>query len=88
MENIVHYCQSCYMPMDETEKFGTEADGSKSEDYCVHCYQNGEFPDGFQSFEQAVEENIRWWKNSEDESDDIARERIMEVFPNLKRWKV
>jgi len=86
MEKNVLHCQSCYMSMDAADKFGTEADGTKNEDYCVHCYGNGAFK-WESTLEQAVESNIPWWK-SEDESDDVARERIMEVFPNLKRWKV
>ena len=85
MENALH-CQSCYMPMDEADKFGTELDGNKSEDYCVYCYQKGEFTTP-QILEQAVEVNIPWWK-SEEESDDVARARIMEVFPKLKRWQI
>ena len=85
MENALH-CQSCYMTMDEAGKFGTEADGSKSEDYCVYCYQSGGFTTP-QTLEQAVEGNIPWWKG-EGESDDVARARIMEVFPKLKRWQV
>jgi len=85
MENALH-CQSCYMPMDAADKFGTEKDGNKSEDYCVYCYQEGEFTTS-QTLEQAVEVNIPWWK-SEEESDDVARARIMEVFPTLKRWQV
>ena len=85
MENAAH-CQSCYMPMDTEEKFGTKVDGSQSEDYCVYCYQKGAFTTS-QTLEQAVEVNIPWWK-SEDKSDDVARARIMEVFPNLKRWRV
>lgn len=36
------FCQSCAMPMSD-EHFGTEKDGSKSEDYCSYCYQDGEF---------------------------------------------
>ena len=37
-------CQSCGMPMGPTdEHYGTEADGSKSKDYCKYCYQNGAF---------------------------------------------
>ena len=87
MENAkVLNCQSCYMPMDTAEKFGTQADGEKSEDYCVYCYQKGEFT-APGTLEQAVEANIPWWKG-EGESDDVARARIMEVFPNLKRWQV
>ena len=85
MESVFN-CQSCYMPMDAADKFGTEKDGSKSEDYCVHCYQAGGFTTS-QTLEQAVETNIPWWKG-EGESDDVARARIMEVFPKLKRWQV
>lgn len=86
MEKMAHFCQSCYMELDAPEKFGTETAGSKSEDYCVYCYQNGEFTNP-QTLAEAVETNIPWWK-SEEESDDVARERIMAVFPHLKRWKV
>lgn len=83
MENV--HCQSCYMEMNAAEKRGTEATGEKSADYCVYCYQKGGFTTP-QTFEAAVETNIPWWK-VEGESDDIARERIMTVFPKLKRWK-
>ena len=75
-----NHCQSCYMPMDAPEKYGTQADGSKNEDYCCHCWQGGKFTYE-QTLQEAVESNIPWWK-----SDDVARARIMEVFPKLKRW--
>ncbi len=32
------FCQSCGMPLVE-EILGTNADGSKNEDYCVYCYR-------------------------------------------------
>ena len=35
-------CQYCAMPIDETT-FGTEADGSKNEEYCQYCYADGHF---------------------------------------------
>ena len=35
-------CQCCAMPIDEST-FGTEADGSKNQDYCLYCYKNGHF---------------------------------------------
>jgi len=74
------------MPMNEAQDFGTEANGSSSEDYCCHCYQNGAFTTE-QTLAEAVEGNISWWKEEGDKSDDEARGRIMEVFPTLKRWK-
>ena len=85
MENAKH-CQSCYMPMDTADKFGTESNGKPSEDYCCHCYQNGDFVYK-QTFEEAVEGNIPWWKAEGDKSDDEARQRILQIFPTLKRWK-
>jgi len=79
------FCQSCYMPMDKPEDFGTESNGSASADYCCHCYAKGDFTSK-ETFEEAVESNIRFWREDGDEGDDQARARIMEVFPKLKRW--
>jgi hypothetical protein len=37
-------CQSCGMPMNRDEKGGgTELDGTKSNMYCSHCYESGQF---------------------------------------------
>ena len=37
-------CQSCGMPMArDTRGGGTNADGSKSQMYCSHCYEAGRF---------------------------------------------
>ena len=31
------------MPMADEGLFGTNADGSKNEDYCIYCFKDGEF---------------------------------------------
>ena len=36
------FCQSCGMPLTE-EILGTNADGTKNEDYCIYCYKDGKF---------------------------------------------
>ena len=36
------FCQSCGMPLTD-EILGTNADGSKNEDYCIYCYKDGKF---------------------------------------------
>ena len=36
------FCQSCGMPLTE-DVLGTNADGSKNEEYCVYCYKDGRF---------------------------------------------
>lgn len=38
------FCQCCGMPMGNTdEMYGSNADGSKNEDYCKYCFENGAF---------------------------------------------
>ncbi len=38
------FCQSCGMPLKkDPQGGGTNAEGSKIENYCSFCYQNGEF---------------------------------------------
>ena len=81
------FCQSCYMPMTKPEKFGTEANGNPSLDYCCYCYANGDFTTK-QTLEEAVEGNIQFWRKEGDKTDDEARARIWEVFPKLKRWAI
>ena len=48
------FCQSCMMPLNAPEDFGTEKDGSPSADYCKFCYVNGEFT-GDMTMEQMIE---------------------------------
>ena len=36
------FCQSCGMPLTD-EVLGTNADGSKNEEYCIYCYKDGAF---------------------------------------------
>ena len=82
---VLRFCQSCAMPMTKPEDYGTESDGNPSDDYCCHCYQNGDFTWGT-TLEEAARENIQFWRKDGDTSDDEARARIWEVFPKLKRW--
>jgi len=49
------FCQSCGMPMEKQEDFGTNADGSKSKDYCHFCFLNGKFTDPNITMEQMID---------------------------------
>ena len=33
------FCQSCGMPMEKPEDFGTSNDGGRNEEYCCYCYK-------------------------------------------------
>ena len=43
MEKEQRFCQSCGMPLADVNDIGTNADGSRNEDYCKYCYENGQF---------------------------------------------
>ena len=43
MEKLI--CQSCGMPMQKDDDFGSNSDGTKNKDYCHFCYEDGKFLD-------------------------------------------
>jgi len=82
------YCQSCAMPMGNTDElYGTNADGSKNEDYCIYCWKDGAFTADI-SMEQMIEFCVpHMVAANPGMSGDQARNVMREYFPTLKRWK-
>ena len=82
------YCQSCAMPMGETdEMYGTNADGSKSDDYCKYCFENGAFTADC-TMDEMIEFCVPHMATAESGmSSEDARKMMNEFFPALKRWK-
>lgn len=87
----VAFCQSCGMPMIESETFGTEADGLPNKDYCIYCYKDGKFVSNC-----TMEQMIQFCAQLNDEFTDKngrtytreeAIEEMRKFFPTLKRWK-
>lgn len=84
------FCQSCGMPLTEDNR-GTEADGSRSEDYCIYCYKDGRFTQ-----DMTMEQMIDFCAQFTDEinrqsgqhlTQEQAKEMMRKFFPHLKRWK-
>lgn len=78
------------MPLTD-ENRGTNADGSRSEDYCVYCYKDGGFTQSF-TMTQMIEFCLRFldqWSGQEGSglTPVQAKERMLRYFPRLKRWK-
>ncbi|MDR1841934.1 MAG: zinc ribbon domain-containing protein [Holophagales bacterium] len=86
MEGI--FCQSCAMPMGKTDEMrGTNADGSKSEDYCIYCFENGAFLQDF-TMDEMIEFCVpHMVSGNPGMSESEARKMMREYFPTLKRWK-
>lgn len=79
-------CQSCGMPLDKDENKGTNSDGTKNEEYCKYCYQNGKFTDEGISLKDKIEKNVQMSVKM-GMPEDKAREMAENTLPNLKRWK-
>lgn len=77
------------MPLGGTdEMYGTNADGSKSEDYCKYCYDNGSFTTSC-SMDEMIETCVPHMASANTNmSEDEARNMMREFFPTLKRWKI
>jgi len=86
MENMI-FCQSCGMPMQKGEDFGTNKDGGKNEDYCVYCYKDGAFTADMTMDEMIAfcAEHASDWDMKVTKEEAIAMMR--ENFPKLKRWQ-
>ena len=79
------FCQSCHMPLSKEEDKGKNMDGTLSEDYCAHCYVNGEFV-GYETVEEAIADSVNYAEHA-----GMTKEEMLEfatnVYPTLKRWR-
>ena len=84
------FCQSCGMPLTE-EVLGTNADGSKNEDYCMYCYKDGKFlqdctmDEMIEHCAQFVNEVNKGLPQPITKEEYIGQMKM--YFPHLKRWR-
>ncbi|HXX33979.1 MAG TPA: zinc ribbon domain-containing protein [Thermodesulfobacteriota bacterium] len=81
------FCQSCAMPMDKPEIFGTNANGTKAEDYCTYCFQKGKFTEPNITMQKMIDKCVEIIVQRNIMPERQARDLMMNTIPNLKRWK-
>jgi hypothetical protein len=81
------FCQSCAMPMKKHELFGTMADGSKSEEYCTYCFQEGKFTEPDISMQEIIDRCVAIIGQRKIMTEDQARDLMTQAIPTLKRWR-
>ena len=57
------FCQSCGMPLQAEDQWGTNADGSLNEEYCCYCYQKGAFTQDY-TMEEMIGHCLQFLTNS------------------------
>ena len=81
------YCQSCAMPLKIIEDKGTEADGTRCDDYCVHCYETGDFTEPEITMKEMIELSLSTTAKELEITIEEARDYLKSLFPTLKRWR-
>lgn len=79
-------CQSCGMPIRSDDMIGTNADGSRNDEYCIFCFEDGGFTFNG-SYDDFVEKQVKIAQEKMGLPANKARETANGVLPNLKRWK-
>ena len=80
-------CQSCGMPLKKSPNGGgANADGTISNMYCAHCYENGQFinPDwNVNQMQNFVKEKMKEMGFMM----SLFANSFAKKIPNLERWK-
>lgn len=82
----VFVCQSCSMSIEKDEMIGTNADGSKNNDYCIYCYKDGKFTDNISTLEEYIDYSLQFAEQA-GLTEEEMKEHCKNVLPTLKRWK-
>jgi len=85
-------CQSCGSYFPSEGFYGTNADGTESEDYCKYCWAEGNFGKPDETLAEMVESGVPWRIKSESNPDgypdeETARNEMTKIISQLKRWK-
>lgn len=87
MENVM-ICQSCGMPMAAEELYGTNSDGTKNNEYCTYCYQDGSFPKPDETLEEMIATCVPFMvEDNPNLTAEEAKAQLEAFLPTLKRWQ-
>lgn len=78
-------CQSCTMPIDNIADRGTEKDGSKNNEYCKYCYQDGNLIEPDMTLAQMKEMVTMQMKKMN--LPETIIQHSLNALPGLKRWQ-
>ena len=86
IQTMQSYCQSCGMPLVNTEILGTEKDGQVCQDFCTYCYELGAFKQPNVTVNEMIDICVPHLKG-EGMAEEEARQMLASFLPSLKRWR-
>jgi hypothetical protein len=81
------FCQSCGMPLEKPDDFGTAADGFRINDYCHYCFEGGKFTEPQITMQGMIEKCVGIMAQQGIMPEAQARALMSGVIPTLKRWR-
>ena len=78
------FCQSCGMPLPTEDLKGTEENGMKNNDYCMHCYENSQFRNpeiNLDEMKMKVTTKMETMNRP-----NYLIQKAVRILPALKRW--
>jgi hypothetical protein len=81
------FCQSCGMPLEQPDDFGTAANGSKITDYCHYCFRNGAFTEPDIGMQGMIHKCAGIMAQQGIMPESQAQALMSDVIPKLKRWQ-
>ena len=77
------------MPLENDDVIGTNKDCGKNRDYCIYCYQNGNFTENV-TMDEMIEISLRHvkelFKDNPGFDENAVLDNMKSFFPKLKRW--
>lgn len=79
------FYQSYSMPLQKSEDFGLNKDGTKNEEFCSFCFKEGKFIDPDYTVYQMITKITEIMNEMHFPKEII--EQTQKKIPNLKRWR-
>lgn len=79
-------CQSCGMLMNRLEDYGTNEDGSRTDEYCHFCFRDGTFTEPDITLSEKIDKMVEIGVSQMNMSRESARDMANHIIPKLKRW--
>jgi hypothetical protein len=81
------FCQSCGMPLQNPEDFGTAANESRVNDYCHFCFQKGSFTEPNINMQDMIGKCVSIMAGQGIMPEPQAKALMTDLIPKLKRWQ-
>ncbi|WP_068496634.1 zinc ribbon domain-containing protein [Paenibacillus kribbensis] len=79
-------CQSCGMPLEHEDQYGTDAQHAKTDEYCKYCYKEGAFVQPDLTMEDMIQQCVPILVGEGMKAEE-ATSMLGNYLPILKRWR-